>query len=449
MELTVLPLSGSSNVSEDKRQSDREVHDSESRTTRDGDITPPADAVDARYRWNSPPINKYRMAAAFWSFFVALIPHLEIYFNLTYTVVSLIFLSPIVGYMTAAFLNNLVHIRLGQRGVGCLAPLFHLVAFLVISFHPPWPVVVVVYSLVGFGNGLVDAAWSAWIGNMVNSNEATGVLQACYALGATVAPLIATAIVSEAQLGWWSFYYVMIGASTVELFSCAITFWDRTGAVYMAEHPHPQLGTHGKSGRTRQALKSKVTWILSVFILLYNGAEVSIGGWVVVFMTTVRGATSFVGGATATGFWGGMTVGRIALSFLTARLGEFRAMVLYIVLAIALELVFWLVPNIVVSAVATALLGLVTGPMYPAAVVLMTKLLPRSLHVGAIGFVTAIGGTGSALLPFAVGAIAQAKGVQTLQPIIIAICGTLAVLWFILYRVTSRSKESGDPRPHF
>lgn len=174
-------------------------------------------------------------------------------------------------------------------------------------------------------------------------------------------------------------------------------------------------------------------------------------------MTRVRGATALAGGAAATGYWGGMTVGRIVLPFVTVRLGEFWSMLMYLGLTIALELVFWLVPNLVVSAVAAALIGVCMGtplllfslacirtdfipaPMFPTAVVLITKLLPRHLHVGTIGFATAFGGSGGAILPFAVGAIAQAKGVQTLQPIILAICAALALLWMTLPRSSKAS----------
>lgn len=66
------------------------------------------------------------------------------------------------------------------------------------------------FIFVGFGNGLADAAWCAWIGNMAHANEVSGFLQACYAIGATVAPIIATSIVSRGGLEWYSFYYIMV-----------------------------------------------------------------------------------------------------------------------------------------------------------------------------------------------------------------------------------------------
>jgi len=41
-------------------------------------------------------------------------------------------------------------------------------------------------------------------------------------------------------------------------------------------------------------------------------------------------------------------------------------------------------------------------------------------------------GGGAALFPFAVGAIAQVKGVQVLQPIVLALLVMILVLWCVL-----------------
>lgn len=120
------------------------------------------------------------------------------------------------------------------------------------------------------GNGLADAAWCSFIGQMANSHEMSGILQACYALGATIAPLIATALSAEGQPGWFAFYYVMTAASVVEFVTLTATFWTQTGAVYLFENP---TESGGKSGRTRQALKNKLSWIFAIFVFGYCGAE--------------------------------------------------------------------------------------------------------------------------------------------------------------------------------
>ena len=94
-----------------------------------------------------------------------------------------------------------------------MAPTCHLIAYLVIAVHPPYPVLVVIFMLAGAGNGLADAAWNAWIGNMANPNEVLGFLHAFYGLGAVLSPLIATTMITKGQrLPWYYFYYVMVSS---------------------------------------------------------------------------------------------------------------------------------------------------------------------------------------------------------------------------------------------
>ncbi|KAF2266775.1 MFS general substrate transporter [Lojkania enalia] len=411
----------------------------------------PTTASEQLDRWNHPRSNLYRTMAAFWSFIVmgsndaaygALIPYLQAYYSLTFVVISLVFLSPLVGYTASALLNNTIHLKFGQRGVALIAPGCHLVAYIVIAFHPPYPVLVIIFMIAGFGNGLADAAWNAWIGNMANPNEVLGFLHAFYGLGAVLAPLIATTMITKGnRLPWYYFYYVMISMALLELVTSATAFWAASGVVFRAKNPRT---TETKDNRMMEALIrlpfARVTWICALFLLGYVGIEVALGGWIVKFMLEVRDGAEFASGMTATGFWMGLTVGRIILGFVTPKLGEKLAIAIYLPLTMALELIFWLVPQFYVSAVAISLQGFFLGPLFPAAVVAATKLLPRHLHVSAIGFAAAFGGSGAAIFPFAVGAIAQGHGVKVLQPIILALLGVITGLWLCLPRIHKKQE---------
>lgn len=61
---------------------------------------------------------------------------------------------------------------------------------------------------------------------------------------------------------------------------------------------------------------------MAFFLLVYVGAEVALGGWLVTFMIRERSGEAFASGMVATGFWVGITVGRFVLGFVTPRLGE-------------------------------------------------------------------------------------------------------------------------------
>jgi fucose permease len=136
-----------------------------------------------------------------------------------------------------------------------------------------------------------------------------------------------------------------------------------------------------------------------------------------------------------------MAAGRASLGFVTERFGERLCVTIYLAICLALQLVFWLVPQFIVSAIAVALLGFFLGPLFPGAVMITAKLLPKKIHVSAIGFAMALGGTGGTVFPFAIGAIASAKGVQVLQPIVLALIAVVALVWLSFPRIKKRDES--------
>lgn len=297
------------------------------------------------------------------------------------------------------------------------------------ALHPPFPVLPVVLVFAGFGNGIEDSAWNAWVGNMHNANELLGFLHGSYGLGATVSPLVASAMVAEGGLEWYTFYYIMIGVVTFEFAITVSAFWTATGAEHRANLTHDDTG---KPVTMSTVLKEPITWLVAVLLLCYVGAEVSLGGWIVTFMLQVRHAKPFLAGLTVTLFWLGLTIGRVTLGFVTGRIGEKLAILIYLALCVGLEILYWLIPSFAASIVFVILLGYFLGPLFPAAVVVASKVLPREYHVSAIGFAAAFGGGGAAVLPFVVGAIAQHKGVEVLQPIVIALFVVIILTWLMI-----------------
>ncbi|KAH7193320.1 major facilitator superfamily domain-containing protein [Fusarium flagelliforme] len=400
--------------------------------------------VEIAESWKYPRENMFKTGATFWSLLTsgandaaygALIPYLEEYYNLSYIVVSLVFLSPFVGYIFAAVLNNTLHRRIGQRGIGITCGLCHIIAYIIIAIHPPYPVLVLAYALAGFGNGISDAAWNAWVGNLDKANETLGFLHAFYGVGGVISPLIATNMIAKADLPWYTFYYVMIGLAVIELITCSWAFWTNGPEVYRQTIDASNEDNQGMKEALFKLPFARVTWLCAAFLLCYVGVEVSVGGWIVQFMIRVRKAENYPAGMTSMGFWLGLAVGRAILGFVTPRLGVKVAVSLYLPAAMAMQLIFWLVPSFYVSAITVAFQGFFLGPLFPAVVVATTKMLPKHLHVSTIGFAAAFGGSGAAILPFAVGAIAQAKGVKTLQPIILAFLSALLGLWLCLPRI--------------
>ncbi|KAH1304232.1 hypothetical protein KXX11_001205 [Aspergillus fumigatus] len=397
--------------------------------------------VQAKQKWNAPPINKWRVLATFASFAVvgasdgvygALVPYLREDYKLSTTVVSLIFVTPFAGYAIATLVVNKIHMTLGQRGIAIIGPLCHIAPFVIMAIHPPWPVMLAVYVIVGLGNGLIDAAWNSWVADMANANTMTGLLGAFYGVGATLSPTIATQMI-KSGLHWNYFYYTLLGGSVLELLTSVATFWQENAVSYRAKNRRSPDSSGGS--RTTEAMKSPITWLIASWLFVYMGVEVSVGGWVVDFMIQERNGKPFESGLVPTGFWAGVTVGRL-------NEGERTAITIYLAISIALELVFWLVPKFVVSAIAVSMLGFFTGPLFPAAVVVAAKLLPKHLHTPGIGLASSLAGGGAAILPFAAGAISGARGVQSLQPFILSLLVLMIIIWVLLPRNKDRSHSA-------
>lgn len=343
--------------------------------------------------------------------------------------------------MSAAFLNSLLHGFLGRQLVGVLSIGFFAAGYALICWAPPFPLLVIGFVLVGLGSGTMDATFNVYIVTLRNENELMGILHACYGVGAIISPLVATAMIS-AGIQWSYFYFVLLGVSVVAGLAVLIVFHGETAQKYQLENP-PQVGADGKSSsRLSEALKNKYTLIVSLFLFCYMGAEVGVGSWTVAFMVRYKHGDESKMGGVASGFWAGLTAGRVVLGFVTGRIGENTMVTVYLLLAIVFQCVYWLSPTIVGSAIGAALVGVCYGPLFPTAVLTLSRILPSRLHVASVGFASSFGGAGSAVFPFITGAIAESRGTWVLQPIVIALILAMLLLWIYIPTIeTSRIRD--------
>jgi hypothetical protein len=138
-----------------------------------------------------------------------------------------------------------------------------------------------------------------------------GLAHGSYGVGGIVAPIAGTALVSAGIL-WSRFYFLAIGLRVCCIAFAAWSFWS------YQENEEPTLLTALEATTSRQtaredaankfkelklALKSKVTIFGALFIFAYQGAEVSISGWIISYLINYRdGDPAKVGYVTA-GFW--------------------------------------------------------------------------------------------------------------------------------------------------
>jgi fucose permease len=77
---------------------------------------------------------------------------------------------------------------------------------------------------------------------------------------------------------------------------------------------------HQSGSKMKRIVRSPAVWLLAIYILIYVGVEVTIGGWATSFLVDERGGDDS-SGYVSSGFFGGLTVGRVVLIPVTAWLG--------------------------------------------------------------------------------------------------------------------------------
>ncbi|PWW72023.1 MFS general substrate transporter [Tuber magnatum] len=361
----------------------------------------------------------------------ALIPYLQPAYDIGLLFVALVYLINFSGWLVAAFTNVHLTARLGMGGVLALGAAFQLSAYCLMFWKPPYPLFVFSFFLSGLGLAYQDAQANVFVANVNNSHRWLGILHAIYGAGALLGPLIATTIATRTT-HWHYFYLVTLGVAVINLGMLAWTFRRGLfkGVATAKESANRDL---------KKALSELTVIVLSLFFFLYVGTEVTAGGWVVEFLIRVRNGEPSRVGYVASGFWAGLTLGRLVLADITHRLGERRMVFVYIILALIAQLIFWFVPNIIANAVTISLLGFFIGPFFPTGISVATKVLPRDLHVASIGFASTMGQAGSAAFPFLTGAIAANSGVKVLQPVLVGLLAGMAIFWALIPRVARHS----------
>ncbi|KAF9256760.1 MFS general substrate transporter [Marasmius fiardii PR-910] len=396
-------------------------------------------------------IARIQLAALFWNHFLTgwndgsigpLLPRIQEAYHVSDTVVSVIFILACIGYITGACLNIQLSTKYGFGKLLFFASTLQVIAYTFQSARLPFPVFVLAYTINGVGMAIEDAQCNGFIVALQKNPETKmGLLQGVYGFGAFAAPLVSTQF---SQLDQWNFYYLCsLGIAIVNTVLTILVFRLKDQDVCLAEigqpHAEPKQNQDENHGNFRQILSQRNVHLLASFLLVYVGVEVTIGGWIVTFIVRERNGGPDAG-YISSGFFGGVALGSILLLWFNKTVGETRAMFIYFALAIGLELVVWLVPSLIGGALAVSFMGFLLGPVYPVTMNYAGRTLPRWILTGSVGWIAGFGQAGSAVFPFMTGALAGKYGINSLQPLLVAMMVAMTILWGVLC-VSGRKKR--------
>jgi len=340
-----------------------------------------------------------------------LIPHLKSVFSLGYTEAALIQFSFFIAYFVGAIPAAAITARLGyQRALvaGLATCAFGAAMFWPAAEVPSFPLFLAALFVLALGITILQVAANPFVtllGTTETASSRLTLTQAFNSLGTAIAPWVG---------GWLILQQSGAGARQVQGPYLAVSFILIAMAIIFAKSRLPVVSEKIEPfsvAAARQALRSTPLRLAVIGIFAYVGAEVSIGSFLVNYLTNVAHMTTTEHEAAkyVSLYWTGAMIGRFAGSAAMQRIEGHRAL-MFAAIAAALLVGTSTVTSGQTAGYTLLAAGLCNSIMFPTIFALGVSGLGALTSVGSSLLVMAI--VGGAILPVIVGGIADASGLK-------------------------------------
>ena len=303
------------------------------------------------------------------------------------------YFTTFLGWLVAAATNSHAPKFFNIGALLTIGAALQLLSQALRAWHPPFGLFAVTFFITGLGQAYQDSHANTFVSTVKGAHRWLGFIHAMYGLGLLVAPFVATAVASKSSSSGWALFYLFpLGLSMINLASVVFSFWDSLNMIrrdLQTENATVEEGGRNKSAlkEVKQLLGIRDIWIISLFFFFYLGVGTTSGGmfplspsfilvimstnnarigWVVEYLVRVRHGNLANIGYVPAGSYGGLFLGRLLLAEPTHRFGERLMLSAYAFICLVLQLVFWLVPNLISSIVVFSLMGFFLGPFFAA-----------------------------------------------------------------------------------
>ncbi|MEO7022315.1 MAG: MFS transporter [Ktedonobacteraceae bacterium] len=353
-----------------------------------------------------------------------LIPSMRAFYHIDTVTISWLFLTFSIGYLSASFNTGLLMAKLGERRFLLLGIALFILGAGLFSLQPPFALFLCAGTQLGFSVGIIDAGINAYVASLPNNATLLNYLHAFYGVGALLGPLGAAGLLAL-HFGWQATYLVWLCLALLIF----LGFW-------LAFKHQLQPASSDHNGNVLfDTLRLRSVWLVALFLFFYAGVEVGLGNWNYSFLTVARSGPALLSAWIVSGYWLGLTLGRLTLANLAPRLGARRLMTLCLSGVMLGLLLAWFIPNLWGAALGLCLVGFCLGPLFPTAIALMSQLAPSRLLPSAIGFLASFGSAGVAFFPWLAGNFVQRLGFWTLLPFAFVVTVGMFGVWVVLNRL--------------
>ncbi len=356
-------------------------------------------------------------------------PSMQETFGVSLDTFGILLLSGTIAYMLMSAVSGrfITKWSLGVfLVVGVIFRAAGILGYAVAAVVPSWTLLLMLNFINGIGTGAIDTGFNTYVATNHSAGRLSW-LHACFGLGATISPLIMTAILEMDQS--WTMGYVLLAALQGVLI-----------LVVFGGMRHWRLGrTDNGDGEAVEVtpaspwatLRHPIVLISVATFFIYTGLEVTGGNWSYTLMTEGRGISTATAGTWISIYWGSLTFGRILTGMIVDRLGP--TFILRISMFGAVIGAIMITINIVgmqaITFAGLALLGFALAAFFPTMIAVTPQRFGIEHAANAIGFQIGAAGLGFSFLPGVAGVLADRIGLEVIGPLML-IAGVVQWVFF-------------------
>jgi fucose permease len=346
-------------------------------------------------------------------------PTMQKEFEVPLDAVGILLLGSTLGYLSASFLSGPLAYRFGAGKMFIGSAVLSAFGLLAISFSHTWLLLPVFMLIGGFGNGLIDAGFNAYVAQH-HGARAMNWLHGSFGIGTTIGPLVMRQVLTGGNS--WRMGYVV---------SCIVMLV--VGVVFVLGRGwwKPVIVESGTANAQRKSvldvLRMPAVWFGIGLFFLYAGLEATPGTWVYTLFTQARGISESDAGLWVSIYWASFTVGRFFFGAIITRVNTLGLIRFCMVGVVAGALLLWWNPAALIGFFGLTLVGFMEAPLFPIFVSDTPKRVGMENAGNAIGFQVAGAGIGIALLPAFAGVIANNTSLNAIPPFLF-ICALIVIV---------------------
>jgi FHS family Na+ dependent glucose MFS transporter 1 len=347
--------------------------------------------------------------------------------------IGFVFTARALGYLLGSYQSGRTYDRLpGHPILAGVLVVLALMLFLVPLVEKLWLLTVIVLVL-GAAEGALDVGGNAllvWLHGSRVGPYMNG-LHFFFGVGALSSPIIIARAIALTGDIVWAYWVLALLALPVAVWMAALRH--RTPPRPDGAAAPARAGQNTGERRISGAEQQRLVLLLSLFLVLYVGAEATFGGWIYTYAFTLGLGTKTSAAYLTSGFWGALMVGRLLSIPLAARYQPRSILLADLAGCVASVALLVLGPRTPAVTWAGSLgLGLSMASIFPTVISLAESRMAVTGRITAWFFVGASAGGMS--VPWLIGQLFERVGPQSMMAVILADLAIALGLYFVMVR---------------